>query len=284
MAAVPVAHADHDWELGRRVRVAGGEVAYDVLGEGPAVVLTHGTPSWSYLWRNLATELAATHTVYLWDLLGYGDSALDPGVTPSIALHAATLAELAEYWSRRRPVLVGHDIGAGTVLRAHLTHGVPTRGLALLDAAVLTPWVTPVATHMQTHLDAYRTMPVHVFGEVIAAHLRTATHQPLAPATEQAYLGRFAGEAGRQRYLDQVAGFCDEDTRDVAAALGEISVPTLVAWGERDNWLSVETADELSEAISRSHRVVIPDAGHFLTEDAPVATAAVLRAFLERLL
>jgi alpha-beta hydrolase superfamily lysophospholipase len=57
-----------------RLGHAGAEIAYDVLGAGPAVVLTHGAPSWSYLWRNVAPEPARTYSVYLWDLPGYGDS------------------------------------------------------------------------------------------------------------------------------------------------------------------------------------------------------------------
>ena len=41
------------WRLGRRERVSAGEVAYEVFGEGPPVILVHGTPMWSYLWRNI---------------------------------------------------------------------------------------------------------------------------------------------------------------------------------------------------------------------------------------
>lgn len=267
----------------RRVRVAGGEVAFDRVGEGPAVVLTHGTPSWSLLWREVVPALAADHTVYLWDLLGYGRSTPPRGARPSVALHAEALAALVEAWGLDDPVLVGHDIGAAAVLRAHLRHGLPARALALLDAAVLPPWTTPVAQHIQAHLDVYRTMPEHVFHELIRAHLATATHRPLDPGTERAYLEPYAGEAGQQRYLDQVEGFDEADTREVVARLGEVAVPTLVLWGEQDRWLPADAAGRLAAAISGARRVVVPRAGHFLPEDDPVATADELVSFLHNL-
>jgi pimeloyl-ACP methyl ester carboxylesterase len=264
----------------RRIRVTGGEVAFDRVGEGPAVVLTHGTPSWSMLWRDVVPVLAADHTVYVWDLLGYGRSRPAPGVRPSVARHAGTLAELVEAWGPDDPVLVGHDIGAAAVLRAHLLHGVPARALAVLDAAVLPPWTTPVAQHIQAHLDVYRTMPEHVFHELIRAHLATATHRPLDPPTESAYLEPYTGELGQQRYLDQVEGFAEADTRDVVAALDEVAVPTLVLWGERDRWLPADAADRLAAGIPGARRVVVPGAGHFLPEDDPATTAAELVRFL----
>lgn len=56
------------WSLGRRARTRRGEIAWDCLGEGPPVVLTHGTPSRSLVWREIAPKLAETHEVYVWDL------------------------------------------------------------------------------------------------------------------------------------------------------------------------------------------------------------------------
>jgi pimeloyl-ACP methyl ester carboxylesterase len=62
------------WRLSKAYESAGGKVAYDVLGDGPPVVLVHGAPSWSYLWRNVAGELADRFEVHVFDLLGYGTS------------------------------------------------------------------------------------------------------------------------------------------------------------------------------------------------------------------
>ena len=269
------------WRLPHRVRVSGGEVATGVFGEGPPVVLVHGTPASSYLWREVAPALARRHTVHVWDLLGFGDSRLDPDVAPSIAQQARTLAELSEHWGLDTPSLVGHDIGGGIVLRAHLIHQVPVRRLALLDAAVIGPWNTPFTEHMQRHEDAYRTMPPHVFGDIIAARLRTATHHRMSDAVLSAYLAPWAGAAGQQRWIDQVASVSFDDTREVVGRLGEIIAPTLVLWGEQDAWLPPTMADRLAAAIPGAHQKTITGAGHFLPEDNPHDTADALLRFLD---
>jgi pimeloyl-ACP methyl ester carboxylesterase len=268
------------WALRDRVALPTGTIAVDVLGAdrpGTPVVLTHGTPSWSYLWRHVAPALARERPVHLWDLPTYGDSSGAPGGDgPSVAGHARTLAALVEHWGLHAPVLVGHDIGAATVLRAHLVHGTPAAALVVADAAVLSPWVTATAAHMQANLATYRTMPNAAFTALITAHLRTTSAVGLDAEAERAYLDRFAGPDGQQRYLDHVAGFSEDDTRDVVARLGEISVPTAVVWGARDSWLPASAGTSLRDAIPGARLRVVEDAGHFLTEDAPEAFLAVL--------
>lgn len=268
------------WGLRDRVTLPTGTIAVDVLGAdrpGTPVVLTHGTPSWSYLWRHVAPALAAERPVYLWDLPTYGDST---GTQPSVRTHARTLAALAEHWGLDAPVLVGHDIGAATVLRAHLVHGTPASALVLADAAVLSPWVTATAAHMQEHLEVYRTMPNAAFTALITAHLRTTVAGTLPDEAERAYLDRYAGPEGQQRYLDQIAGFTEDDTRDVVARLGEITVPTDVVWGAEDTWLPAAAATTLQDAVPGARRHTLPGAGHFLTEDAPQAVLDVLTGVL----
>ncbi|GAA2455283.1 alpha/beta hydrolase [Actinomadura vinacea] len=268
------------WRLPDRVRVSGGEVAAGVFGDGPPVVLVHGSPAWSFLWRDVVPELAREHTVHVWDLLGYGGSRLAPGFEPSIERQARTLAELVEHWGIDPPALVGHDIGGAVVLRAHLIHRVPARRIALLDAAILEPWLTPFTEHMRRHQDAYRTMPEHVFADIVGPRMRTATHRPMADAVARAYLAPWAGPEGQRRWVDQAAAVTADDTREVVARLDRIAVPTLVLWGERDGWLAPATADRLAAAIPGAGRTTIADAGHFLPEDNPQDTAAMLLPFL----
>ncbi|MEJ2886444.1 alpha/beta fold hydrolase [Actinomycetospora aeridis] len=268
------------WALRDRVALPTGTIAVDVLGAdrpGVPVVLTHGTPSWSYLWRHVAPALAVDRPVHLWDLPTYGDST---GDRPSIDGHARTLAALIDHWGLDAPVLVGHDIGAATTLRAHLVHGAPARALVLVDAAVLSPWVTGATQHVRAHLDTYRETPNHLFAAMITAHVRTTVAGTLDAAAERAYLDRYAGPEGQQRYLDQVAGFTEEHTRDVVARLGEITVPTEVVWGEEDAWIPLAAGVALRNALPGAQLRVVPGAGHFLPEEASDTLIDHLRRFL----
>ncbi|MGP3991056.1 alpha/beta fold hydrolase [Streptomyces sp. 3N207] len=268
----------------RRVRVSGGEVATYVMGEGPPVVLTHGSPASSYLWREVAPVLARNHTVHVWDLLGYGDSRADEGVAPTIARQARTLVELAAHWGidDGGAMLVGHDIGGGVVARAHLLEGLAAARLALVDAAVLGPWNTPFTEHQQRHAEVYRTMPADIFGDLVAARFTSATHHPMPPEAARAYAAPWQGADGQRRWLDQVEAVSFEDTREVVDRLGEVAVPSLVLWGEEDRWLAPPTADRLAAAIPGARRELIPGGGHFLPEDRPLETAHALERFAAR--
>ncbi|WP_306336519.1 alpha/beta fold hydrolase [Streptomyces sp. KL118A] len=267
------------WRLSQRVQVTAGEVATDVFGDGPPLVLVHGTPASSYLWRNAVPELARHHTVHVWDLLGFGESRLAPGATPSIARQARTLAELVEHWGLTAPRLVGHDIGGGVVMRAHLIEQVPAAGLALLDAAVIGPWNTPFTDHQQRHAEAYRTMPTQVFADIVGARLRTATHLPMPEADAAAYLAPWNGTEGRRRWMEQVRAVTFEDTRDAVERLDRVTAPTLVLWGQEDQWLTPAAGERLAAAVPGARFATIAAAGHFIAEDRPHETAEALVEF-----
>ena len=58
-------------ELANRFSFEGHRIAWGTLGEGPPLVLVHGTPFSSQVWRRIAPWLARRHRVYFYDLLGY---------------------------------------------------------------------------------------------------------------------------------------------------------------------------------------------------------------------
>ena len=79
-------------------------MAYDVLGEGGPVVLVHGTPFSSYVWRGIARELARTRQVFVFDLLGYGQSEKRDGQDVSLGVQNELLASPLRGFSRKPPV------------------------------------------------------------------------------------------------------------------------------------------------------------------------------------
>jgi len=269
------------WTLQRRTGTAHGEIAWDVFGDGPPVVLVHGTPTRSVLWRDVATLLAKDFTVYVFDLLGYGQSERYAEQHVSIRVHGEVLAELGKAWQLQEPALVGHDIGGAAVLRAHLLEATPARRLVLVDAVVLAPWITATTRHIKAHLDVYRSMPTHIFREVCAAHVRTATARPMQPEVFAAYFDQWEGEAGHQMWLRNVRGFNEQDTVDLEPLLDQMATPTRIVWGEADRWLPIEVSAAIESRLPYADRVVIPDAGHFSPEDEPGRVAEAIVGFLQ---
>jgi pimeloyl-ACP methyl ester carboxylesterase len=256
-----------------------GAISFDVFGQGPPVVLVHGTPSWSYLWRNIVPALADRFTVYAFDLLGYGDSEAEKGQDVSVAAQSRLLTELLERWQLEAPAIAGHDIGGAIVLRSHLLDEMPFSRIALIDAVVLRPWITPTTRHMQAHLDAYRTMPTHIYERIAAAHIGTAVHRPMDEATFEQYFARWRGKGGQEAYLQKVAQFDEGYTAEFEHLLGSMRTPVRIIWGERDAWLVPAFARRLRDLLPDSDLKLIPEAGHFVMEDAPEEVARELRGF-----
>lgn len=240
----------------------------------------HGTPSWSYLWRGVAPALAERFSVYLLDLAGYGDSGRHEGQDMSVAAQSRVLARLLDLWGLERPALVGHDIGGAIVLRTHLLEHRPAGRIALVDAAFFRPWNTPATRHMRAHLDAYRTMPSHLYERIVESHIATAVVRPLAPEALDAYLRPWRGPAGQAAYFRKIEQWRDEHLAEVEPLLGSIAEPVLVLWGEEDAWLHPGLAQRFAREIPGARAVVLPGAGHFAPEDVPEAVVRELEAFL----
>jgi len=121
----------------------GREVAWWRVGEGPPVVLCHGTPFSSQIWRPFAEGLSVDHTVYGWDMPGYGASSKAAEHAVDFGVHGELLADLIAEWELDEPQVVAHDFGGAVALRAHLIQGVPYRSLMLVDVVAIPPTGSP---------------------------------------------------------------------------------------------------------------------------------------------
>jgi len=268
-----------EWNLRKRRTLSGGEVAYDVLGFGPPLLLIHGTPTRSFIWRDVAMRLADRFSVYAYDLPGFGQSERSEGLDTSIRNQARLLAEFVDTLDLEAPSVAGHDIGGAIALRAHLLEGVPFGCLALIDSVALRPWITPTTNHIKENLDVYETMPTGAFEAIVASHLRTATHRPMHEHAFATYLDQWKGGTGQKLYLHKDAQLDENDTAEFEPMLPSISVPVHIVWGENDAWLPPAAAKRLHELIPGSNLVLLPDTGHFAMEDSPQEVAATLFDF-----
>lgn len=269
-----------DWTLKQSFKSEQGDVPFDTLGSGPPLVLVHGTPSWSYLWRHVARLLSDRFTVYLYDLPGYGRAARFEGQDPSIAAQARVLASLMDHWGLENAPVVGHDIGGAIVLGGHILHDASFSSILLLDAVVTAPWITPTTRHQQKWLEAYRTMPVHIYERVAGAHLATAFHTPPADGVFEAYFEPWRGIDGQAAWYRKVELFDESYSDLIVPPLKEVRVPVRVVWGEHDAWLSRDVANAVLAASPTGTSLrIVPNAGHFSPEDNPTGVATEISSF-----
>ncbi len=122
-------------------------------------------------------------------------------------------------------------------------------------------------------------MPNDVFEPYVAARIRQATSLPMDDGAFEAYLSQWRGNEGQAAYLRKDEALLERDTAELEPLLGSIGVPVQVVWGEEDGWLGAAQAKILAEKVPNAERHLIPNAGHFVMEDAPGEVAEILADF-----
>ncbi len=189
-----------DWVLGERFATDAGEIAWGRLGEGPPVVLVHGTPWSSWSWRRVAPRLAERFSVYVFDLLGFGAADQRPGQDLTLAAHGARFAALLKHWKLDRPAMIAHDIGGARALRAHLLHRRRVAALALIDAVALARWGSPFYRLVRDHAAVFEQLPAAIHEGVLRAYIATAQPRPLDRDVADALIAPWLGRAGQSAF------------------------------------------------------------------------------------
>jgi 3-hydroxyisobutyrate dehydrogenase-like beta-hydroxyacid dehydrogenase/pimeloyl-ACP methyl ester carboxylesterase len=266
------------WTLGRRWK----SVAYDLLGSGPPVVLVHGTPSSSYLWRHVARALAPSYAVHLYDLPGYGSSEMSDGQDVSLAAQGRALRALLEHWGLERPTIVAHDFGGATTLRAHLLEQCEFEQIVLLDPVALAPWGSPFFRLVRDNVEVFEHIPAAIHEAIVTAYLRGAFHRPMSEVQLAPYVAPWLGDVGQRAFYRQIQQADQRFTDEIEPLYGEIRAPVHILWGADDAWIPPETAARLQSRIPGSTLRMIESAGHFLQEDAPAPVSEAILEVLER--
>lgn len=259
----------------------GRTVAWDRLGSGPALVLLHGTPWSSALWRPIAEALASRFTVHLWDMPGYGQSSMDAAHTVDLGIQGELFAALLDAWGLDRPHVVAHDFGGAVALRARLLHGVHYRSLCLVDVVALSPWGSDFFTLVQQHADVFAQLPPAVHRGAVEAYIRGASHRGLRDDDLEMLVDPWTGALGRPAFYRQIAQADERYTDEIEHLYPTIDEPTHIIWGADDTWIPVDRAHRLQSLIPGSSLSVIEGAGHLIQLDAPAPVSVALAHWLD---
>jgi pimeloyl-ACP methyl ester carboxylesterase len=269
-----------EWTVPERFIFEGRTIRWGRVGNGPPLVLLHGTPFSSYEWHRIAPILAARRTVYFHDMLGYGRSDMPEGADVSLNVQNRIFAALLRHWKIVRPDVVAHDFGGATALRAHLLDGCEYRTLTLIDPVAVRPWGSTLVRHVRRHEAAFKDMPAYMHEAILPAYLRSAVHRTITDEALAPYMDPWKGERGQRAFYAQIAQMDDAQTDEVQHRYGELSCPVQLMWGEEDQWIPIKRGLELARLLPKAKFVPVPDSGHLMQEDAPEAIVATVIAFL----
>jgi pimeloyl-ACP methyl ester carboxylesterase len=260
-----------------------------VGGSGPAVVLLHGFADTGDMWAAAASALMKDHTVIVPDLRGMGLSAHpDTGYTKKN--QAADIAGVMDALKIDKAALVTHDIGnmVGYALAVQYQERItkwmvidaPLPGIANWEEIKQTPILWHfnfrgpdeerlVAGRERIYLDRF-------YNEL------SADPKKIDEATRQHYAALYARPHAIHDAMEQFGAFNQDalDNKALLAEKGKLKMPVLAVGGEKSAGKS--QADILSAVATNVSSDIIPASGHWIMEENPKATVAMMTAFLSK--
>ncbi len=269
-----------EWKLSQTYDFNARTVRYGVRGDGPPVVLGHGTPWSSFNLRHIIKALSEDFTVYYYDLLGYGQSDKAPGDV-SLCIQNQVLDRLLDHWQLKQPAIIGHDFGGATLLRTHLLNKCNFDKIVLIDPVAVSPWGSPFFRHVKEHETAFAGVPDYIHEAIVRAYVKTAAFEPIDDATLDIIIAPWTEDNGKAAFYRQITQADAAYTDDVQPLYAQISSPVLILWGREDTWIPLEQGEALQDMIPGSIFRVIPDAGHLVIEEKPDQLIGEIRPFLQ---
>jgi pimeloyl-ACP methyl ester carboxylesterase len=253
--------------------VKGLPIAYERVGDGPALVLLHGFSIDSRMWRPQLETLSDHFTIIAWDAPGAGQSP-DPPETFGISDWAHSLAGLLDAAGIQWANILG--LSWGGILAQEFYRRYSERVLSLILADTYAGWKG--------------SLPEPIPQERLAACLQDA----LLPPSDfvRKYLPGMFSDSPPQKAHEWLAAIMSDfhpigfrlmalasaqvDTRDL---LPNIKVPTLLIWGEADKRSPLSIGYQLRDTVPAARLAVISGAGHVSNLEAPAAFNTEVLAF-----
>jgi pimeloyl-ACP methyl ester carboxylesterase len=265
-------------------------------GSGPPIVLLHGFPQTHLMWRHVAADLAADHTVICPDLRGYGDSdkPADDGQTYAKRTMAADIVALARQLGHDRFALAGHDRGALVAIRAALDHPDAVTHLASLDVLpTLDMWDVMHGTTAAIGFHLYlMAQPPGLAEQMISAvpdaffgHFLDlwAQNPDAIPADVRAQYLRASREAVTSIVADYRASAgidVADDTVDQEQG-NRLRMPVTVLQQDWGSALGFDAATRWRAWAPDLNHITV-SCGHFMAEEAPAEVVKALRELQRR--
>jgi haloacetate dehalogenase len=290
--------ADHDSFQSSLVEVSGNKIFVRRYGQGPAILMVHGFPRTSLMWRFLAPQLADNHTVICVDLRAYGNSGVpastDDHFPYSKRAMANELVEVMQKLGFPTFTLIGHDRGGRVSYRLALDHPKHVERLAVFDVIpILEAWTRSDARFAQTY-----------WPWILLSQKEPLPESYLLGAPEAVFHNPFGQGSFRPEILEQyvstyhqpdrVHGICEEyraaaridvehDRADKEASK-RIECPMLHLWAEGgplDTFYAKEGGPlGIWKQWAPNVHGQAMNGGHFFPEENPVDTAVLVRQFL----
>jgi haloalkane dehalogenase len=258
-----------------------GRVHYVDEGDGPPIVLYHGNPTWSFLYRDIITALRGRFRCIAADYLGFGLSDRPTAFGYTIEEHAQVMGEFVDHLGLDGYLLMGQDWGGPISMAVATARADRVRGVVLGNT-----WFWPaedLTTRMFSKVMGSPPMQWAILRRnfFVERLIPAGTATPLSDDVMNHYRGvqpnpeARAGVAQMPKEILAARPLLERLANDVPAKLG--SRPALLVWGMKDFAFKPDRNIPRIRAAFPDHVLVeLPEANHFIQEDAPERIAKAI--------
>jgi haloalkane dehalogenase len=243
-------------------------MAYTDVGTGEPVVLLHGIPTWSYLYRDVIPLLEPRCRVVAPDFLGHGSSDRRDRFDRSLVAQTAAVLALLDQLEIERATFVGHDTGGGVALILAIDHPDRVARLVLANAVAYDSW--PIGDMIALSDPRWRSKSPTEVADFVASGLADGIHhsERLTEAFRTGIVAPYSDREGQISLIRNASALNTNHTMALVDRHGEIRAPTLLLWGIHDPWQPYSDAERLAAEIpdARLHPL---EASHWVPHDAP---------------
>ena len=266
--------------------VDGAQLHYIDEGQGEVLLFVHGTPSWSFEFRNIIKHLSKNYRCIALDHIGFGLSDKPAGYDYSIQNHTATLLKLINHLQLNQFSMLVHDFGGIIGLAA--AEQIPDK---ISKIIILNTWCRsiqdePEYKKMKGILGSPLMPFLYRYFNFSAKYILPAAfgeRSRLTPEVHQQYLKPFGNASERNGTVAFAKSLLRD--QDYYESIGKMlpvlkNKPVLIIWGMKDAFITEKHLLWMQEQFPAAEVVKYEDAGHFVLEEKSVVAGPVIEAFL----
>lgn len=271
-----------DWpnrQASRFVKAAGFNWHVQIMGQGPAVLLVHGTGASTHSFGELAPMLAENFTVVVPDLPGHGFTDLPPSYRLSLPGMAEDLGKLLDTLGVRPTLSAGHSAGAAILVQMCLDKRSRTDAIVSINGALLPfgsvtgQFFSPLAKFLVLNPFVPRFLAWRASNPDAVARLIRNTGSIIEPAGIERYARLFQTENHVSAALGMMANW---DLFRLERNLRRLDVPLVLMTGSGDRAIAPEDAFKVQDLVPHAKVLVLRGLGHLAHEERPAEIAEII--------
>ena len=264
-------------------------------GQGEPVVMVHGNPSWSFMYRELVRSLRKTHRVIAPDHMGCGlsDKPDSSQYEHTLERRAGDLEQLLDQLGVTSNItLVVHDWGGPIGMRFAVRHPDRIARLVIFNTAA---FLLPEAKNLHgsllfarnSRLAGFLILKFNAFARV--ATFMGCRSKRMSREIRRAYAGPYDSSKNRLATLAFVRDIPLSPSDPAYAPLQEVQeklsrfqqTPMLICWGEQDFAFDLDFLEEWIKRFPEAQVHRFPEAGHYVLEELPDRVIPLVKEFLK---